>query len=467
MNDPLKQAAGLLNDAAPPGERLIYANPVEELALKNMGGQGKPAAGGIPSYMKGQVSPSPYGLGASQPRLGHVAPMLAPMMGGHPLMGKGFSSKGQVSPSPRGQPSGGFDQPAPSPYGPAQRYNPRSVGVPSYDPQNPQDNAIAHDNDLSEKAHDLNAAAPEGERLAYINPSEEKLLKALGGAGKPAAGGIPSYKKGKVSPPPPRNYGQETRDTLQAQVDLAPQLYASEAKYRPQYANLERGMQLEQLGIDPSKGLLQAYEEDIAPSMARQKAATVGGDIDILRQYGPELLKAQREADPLADSLRTGIMESAAEDLAAGQGLTATERMDLDQQVLAGAADRGMEGQGSTFAEQVSQRLGADRGVKQQRLSNAANAYRLGAGDIMHTLTGRASLAPQQAAAQFGTAGFSLDSSPGIFNPESNYAGNLATQNWQGQMDARTATAANKANMWGSFLGAAGNIAGRYAGRPR
>jgi hypothetical protein len=465
MNE-LKQAASLLNEAAPPGERLIYANPAEELALKNMGGQGAPAAGGIPSYMKGQVSPSPRDW-ASQPRLGHVAPMLAPMMGGHPLMGKGFSSKGQVSPSPRGQPSGGFDQPAPSPYGPAQRYNPRSVGVPSYDPQNPQDNAIAHDNDLSEKAHDLNAAAPEGERLAYINPSEEKLLKALGGAGNPAAGGIPSYKKGKVSPPPPRNYGQETRDTLQAQVDLAPQLYASEAKYRPQYADLERGMQLEQMGIDPSKGLLQAYEEDIAPSMARQKAATVGGDIDILRQYGPQLLEAQREADPLADSLRTGIMESASEDLFAGQGLTATERMDLDQQVLAGAADRGMEGQASTLQQQIGQRLSADRGVKQQRLSNAANAYRLGAGDIMHTLTGRASQAPQQAMAQFGSAGFSLDSSPGIFNPESNYAGNLATQNWQGTMDARTATAANKANMWGSFLGAAGNVAGRYAGRPR
>jgi hypothetical protein len=452
MNDPLKQAASLLNDAAPPGERLIYANPAEELALKNMGGQGAPAAGGIPSYMKGQVSPSPPRL-----RFGQAVPGSTPM-------------KGQVSPSPRGQSSDGF-RPAPevhSPYGPAQRYNPRSVGVPSYDPQNPQDNAIAHDNDLSEKAHDLNAAAPEGERLAYINPSEEELLKSIGGQGKPAAGGIPSYKKGDVEAPPPRNYGQETRDTLRAQVDLAPELYASEARYRPQYADLERGIQLEQLGIDPSKGLLQAYEEDIAPSMARQKAATVGGDIDILRQYGPELLKAQREADPLADSLRTGIMESASEDLFAGQGLTATEQMDLDQQVLGGAADRGMEGQVSTLQQQIGQRLGANRGVKQQRLSNAANAYRLGAGDIMHTLTGRASQAPQQAAAQFGSAGFSLDSSPGIFNPESNYAGNLATQNWQGTMDARTATASNAANMWGAVLGAGGRIGGgALAGRGR
>jgi len=39
-------------------------------------------------------------------------------------------------------------------------------------------------------------------------------------------------------PPDPVNYGQQTRDTLQAQIDLAPQLYASEAQYQPLYGNL-------------------------------------------------------------------------------------------------------------------------------------------------------------------------------------------------------------------------------------
>ena len=122
---------------------------------------------------------------------------------------------------------------------------------------------------LKEAAEKLNTQAPEGEQLAFINPMEALLLKEMGGSGKPAAGGVPSYKKGDVDSPPPRNYGQETRDTLQAQVDLAPQLFASEAKYRPQYADLEKRMMLEQMGVDPSKGLLQAYEEDFAPSMVR------------------------------------------------------------------------------------------------------------------------------------------------------------------------------------------------------
>jgi len=312
----------------------------------------------------------------------------------------------------------------------------------------------------------LNEAAPPGERLIYANPLEELALKNMGGQGEPSSGGVPSYKKGKVSAPPPRDYGQETRSALQAQIAMAPELYESEARYRPQYADLERQMMLEQMGIDPSKGLLQAYEEDIVPSMARQRAANVAGDIDILRDYGSELVEAQRSADPLADRLRTGVMESADEDLFAGQGLTATEQMDLDQQVLGGAADRGMEGQASTLRDQISQRLSANRGIKQQRMGNAANAYKMGnQQDILMALTGGHQGTPQQAMAQFGSGGFSLDSGPALFNPESQYAGNLATQNWQGTMDARTATAANRANIWSSVLGAGGRIAGGYAGR--
>ena len=319
---------------------------------------------------------------------------------------------------------------------------------------------------LKQAAKQLNAQAPEGEQLAFINPMEALMLKEMGGSGKPAAGGVPSFKKGDVDAPPPRDYQKETRDTLEAQIELAPQLFASESQYRPQYADLERRMQLEQMGIDPSKGLLQAYEEDFAPSMARQKAATVKGDIDILKEYGPQLLQAQRDIDPLADSLRQGIMDSASEDLAAGQGLTETEQRDLDQQILSGAADRGLEGQGSTFADMVSQRLSANRGIKQQRLQNASAAYAMNATDPLFALTGRAASTPGQAMQQFGSAGFALNSSPGIFNPESNYAGNIATQNYQGQMDARTSSASNKAGMISGALQGLGSLGGGFlAGR--
>lgn len=41
--------------------------------------------------------------------------------------------------------------------------------------------------------------------------------------------------------PPPRDYYKETTDSLRAQVQMAPQLYAAEAAFRPMYQRLELG----------------------------------------------------------------------------------------------------------------------------------------------------------------------------------------------------------------------------------
>ena len=43
----------------------------------------------------------------------------------------------------------------------------------------------------------------------------------------------------KVKAPKERDYGKETRETLQAQVDLAPELYGAEEKFRGKYAQLD------------------------------------------------------------------------------------------------------------------------------------------------------------------------------------------------------------------------------------
>jgi hypothetical protein len=49
-------------------------------------------------------------------------------------------------------------------------------------------------NEIRSAARMVNAMAPEGERLAYINPEEEGILKLLGGSGEPQpVTGIPSY----------------------------------------------------------------------------------------------------------------------------------------------------------------------------------------------------------------------------------------------------------------------------------
>ena len=49
-------------------------------------------------------------------------------------------------------------------------------------------------NEIRTAAQTVNAMAPEGERLAYINPEEEGILRLLGGSGQPEpVTGIPSY----------------------------------------------------------------------------------------------------------------------------------------------------------------------------------------------------------------------------------------------------------------------------------
>jgi hypothetical protein len=478
-SDPLKEAAEKLNTQAPEGEQLAFINPMEEELLRDMGGSGNLAAGGVPSFKKGGVSPAPQrqynqvvsdksgALFRQRPNPNYVAKDYGGGFGG--LIG--FMNSGGIGQDQAYSysPINNYGSSAQANrYGRTKRYNPVSFGskVPSFDPVNPQEDAVKGNQELQKKAKALNAQAPEGERLAFINPFEEALLKEMGGSGKPAAGGVPSYKKGDVDSPPPRNYGQETRDTLLAQVDLAPQLFESEARFRPQYADLERGIQLEQLGIDPSLGLLEAYRDYIVPAQGEMKRKSTAQEIDMIRDLGPELMEAQRSADPMAEALRQSIMDSASEDMAAGMGLTETEQRDLDQQILGGAADRGMEGQGSTFADMVSQRLSANRGIKQQRLQNASTAYQMGNFDPLFALTGRSANAPMMAQQGFNSAGFSLNSSPGIFNPESNYAGQIATQNYQGIMDANAATASNKAGMVQGLFEGLGSVGSGYlAGR--
>lgn len=529
-----------------------------------------------------------------------------------PQGGKG----GYEAPPMRQQPmqqggKGGYETPPPRQQNQvANLYKPNKSGagaatskVPSFDPKNPQDDAIK-DPKLRKAAKQLNKQAPPGERLAFINPKEEELLKAVGGSGMTAAGGVPSYKKGDVEAPPPRDYKQETRDTLEAQIELAPDLYESEAQFRPQYANLERGIMLNQLGLDPNMGLLDAFRQISGAQKDIQYDSTLA-DINMIGGLGQEFADAVRSADPRAEALRqsimgeaeqglatgdqdfsdiaeaqrdrlvnragdyqplmdrasagleggeeydalvsdaqarrdanpyAGLVRDAQEDYASGEGLTAIEQRDLDQQVLAGAASRGMEDSAGTLAKQIGQRLSGNRQVRDQRrdalsqalgmsdaydriatsdyaqalgmgedygrrmeqdyagalsgrmgleaalmgdyeraltnqqaarqqaLSNAGVAYGMGNFDPLLALTGRSGTAPMMAQQGFGASGFALDSSPAIFNPESNYAGSLFGSNQQNIMDARTATAANRAGMFGGLMGGLGSLGGGLLG---
>ena len=364
-----------------------------------------------------------------------------------------------------------------------------------------------------------------------------------------------------VQPPPPRDYGQETTDTLEAQIRLAPQLYASEMNQsygRPAYARAEQNMLWDSLvgyqggqgatgayptapvtggttaqpatvqdaisglfgrqqptgakggafsfgsgvgtfpagqqttgvegGVHPwvqgpgpgmiatggdqqegRGGLLELYEEHIAPSLIRQQRTAAMGEIDMLRELGPEFLAAQRAADPMSEMLRQGLQRKAQEGLDAGQGLTKEELAGITESVRSGQSARGVAYQRSqpSMIEETMARMGAGRQAEAARIQRAAGILgQTGQVDPFLALTGRSGGIGGQVMNQMGGAGFALQSGPQLFNPESQYAGALASGNQANIMNARMATAANKAAITGSLISAVGSIGGGFAGRP-
>ena len=266
-----------------------------------------------------------------------------------------------------------------------------------------------------------------------------------------------------VSAPEPRNYGQETRDTLQAQLDLAPQKYAAEAQFAPKYQALQLGL-LQQATPE----LLRLYKEQIAPTMGEVEAAarsrSRAGDIEDIARLGPQAREAIRGAAPEQTRIADILAQNATSNLLAGSRLTPEQQRMAQQQARIASSARGMaQGPQAAFQEALrSQLMGA--GVQQQRQQQAMGALQAGQGvygDVFQQVLGR----PSQAfAGSQGFLGQAQGFNPGqLFNPESAYAQNLFAGNQQTQMAANAAGASATSGLIGAGLGALGSIGGGYA----
>jgi len=261
-----------------------------------------------------------------------------------------------------------------------------------------------------------------------------------------------------VSAPEPRNYDQETRDTLQAQLDLAPQKYAAEAQFAPKYQALQLGL-LQQATPE----LLRLYKEQIAPTMGEVEAAarsrSRAGDIADIERLGPQARAAIKAASPEQAALADTLTAQAQSGLAAGSRLTPEQQRMVEQQTRSGLAARGLaQGPSGALQEAVRSQM-AGAGLQQQRQQQAMGA--LGAsqgvyGDVFQQVLGR----PSQAfGASQGFIGQAQGFNPGqLFNPESQYAANLIGGNQQAQLAARTASAANTTALIGAGMSAASSL---------
>ena len=277
----------------------------------------------------------------------------------------------------------------------------------------------------------------------------------------------------KVAAPPPRDYAQETRDTLKTQIDLAPELYAAEAsdEYgQPAYTRL--GLEsLEQalLGAEGQRGLLELYANYVNPAMSGMESDADRfrrqSDLRDVEEYGGRATAALLGADSYKKELSDELSRQALSELQAGATLDPSLRREVQQGYRQAATARGMAYNPSSAAEEAY-----FTGLQAEQLRRNRQQFAQGAlaqrqqltGDPFMQILGR----PGQAFAAgqgFGGQGMAIgQTAPRLFSPESQYAADLVNSNMQSQLAARTASAQNRAGIiGGAFQGLGMAFGGR------
>ena len=272
--------------------------------------------------------------------------------------------------------------------------------------------------------------------------------------------------------PPPRDYAQETRDTLQAQIDLAPDLFAAEAsqKYgRPAEARLNLQVLRDLMrGTDGQPGLLALYEKDIMPGLARADVAGLDvsreGDIAAVERLGQRATEAFRQANPEQAALMAELNRQAQAELAAGAALPPALSRELEQQVRGAQAARGM-GFGMTDIGQEA----LVKGLQAEQLQRRRQAF------AQQMVGLNAATAADPFMAILGRPGVGIQAGQGVamqgqgmapqqvFNPESAYAGSLAASNYNAALNANIASANARAAVGAGLMQGLGSIGGGLA----
>lgn len=280
----------------------------------------------------------------------------------------------------------------------------------------------------------------------------------------------------KVQAPPPRDYAKETRDTLQSQIDLAPDLYAAEASEeygQPAYARLGlRALEASMLGGEGSKGLLRLYREDITPQMAHTEAesnriARESALADVER-YGGRATEALLGADPMKKQLSDAMMQRQLEIAQSPDILDPQLRREFQQSYRGGLGARGMAyspytaPQEAGFTAMQAEQL--RRGQVQQQQQVLAQRQAL-AGDPFLQILGRPGQA-FSASQGIGQQGFGVgQTAPRLFSPESQYGADLMAGNQSTMLSAQAAQAQARAGIMSGMFQGLGSLGGGFASR--
>lgn len=172
-----------------------------------------------------------------------------------------------------------------------------------------------------------------------------------------------------VEAPQAPNYQQSMREVLQAQIDLAPQIYAREAEYQPRYQALQN-----QIAGQAAKGQLDLYQQ-LQPQysqleenyMKAQQQAQQRG----LQERAPGYIQAYQQAQGVA-GINQAIQNYAQQKLsglqANGTYLSPEEQRMVDQESRAAFAARGTALGGQSSLAEVLNRYNYRQAREQQLL---------------------------------------------------------------------------------------------------
>ena len=268
----------------------------------------------------------------------------------------------------------------------------------------------------------------------------------------------------KVSAPPPRDYAAEMKAALKAQIELQPQLLASEREYLPQYQKLQQDMMDSQM-----KFQMESYGKAI-PEGAALSSQFASAMTPVYGQIGEGAMQAYRqgmgsEAMGLYDTMNRSAMEG----LQAGTGLTAQMTQQSQQAARAAMAARGLTGNQAVAQEVLgSYNMGMAREDRARQY--AGTMYGLGAQNAQQAMGtyGSQMLSQANAYSPANLYGSAYNMSQGlgaqIFQPESQYNAQLITANRKEAMDAQIANAQSKSALTSGLMSMGGAALGGFTG---
>jgi len=252
-------------------------------------------------------------------------------------------------------------------------------------------------------------------------------------------------------PWPDAQYGANIR----TQAKWAPSIYSLEAAFSPlmadlgaynyetgllgseagsrelDYFTLRRGrpvMQHTTVNTPGSRGYLDIYENEIAPSTRRISSGNRAADVGDVETLAPRLREAIRTSSPDITALLDELYSQASGDLKLGADLNSSERRNIEQGTRAGQSARGMGFGPNDSFEEALYSLDYGRGLQRERRGFAGDMVGMLEGfygDMPSRILGRDAGSGAMAANLFGQTGGGRGGAPQMFHGESPWASSI------------------------------------------